>query len=347
MQQTNRRWWAAPLAALYGAGIAIRHLLYDEHVLRTYSPHIPTICVGNLAVGGTGKTPMVEYLIRLLQRQGYSVGVLSRGYKRQTKGLLLAADNATADSIGDEPMQIHRKFPDVLVAVCESRVKAIKLIEQMPNRPDVIILDDAYQHRSLRCGLTILLTAFDRLYVHDHLLPWGTLRDIPYRATKANIVVVTKCPESLLPIDKRVADSSLKLATFQRLYFSRVHYGEIKLAGIPLLITGIATPEYVIEHIRSIEPRTLVITFADHHRFTPGDVEDILQRAEQCGCIITTEKDMERIRQTDLLERCCKPVIELPIHVSVDKEAHSFDEDVLTYVRESMRKLKDSLTNKQ
>ena len=126
MQQTNRRWWAAPLAALYGAGIAIRHLLYDEHVLRTYSPHIPTICVGNLAVGGTGKTPMVEYLIRLLQSQGYSVGVLSRGYKRQTKGLLLAADNATADSIGDEPMQIHRKFPDGLHYGNENAFQTVK-----------------------------------------------------------------------------------------------------------------------------------------------------------------------------------------------------------------------------
>jgi len=344
MKQTIWRKLAAPLAALYGGIVAIRHLLYDEHVLPTYTPHIPTICVGNLAVGGTGKTPMVEYLIRLLQEHGYSVGVLSRGYKRRTKGLRFATGNATADTIGDEAMQIHRKFPDVLVAVCESRIKGIKIIQKMHKRPDVIILDDAYQHRAINCGLTILLTAFDNLYVSDHLMPLGTLRDIPYRATKANIVVVSKCPESLQPIDKRVVDNSLKLATFQRLYFSRVHYGDVSIPGVPLLLTGIAQPEYIIRHVQGIQPQAELLTFPDHHRFSPLDVKNILQRAERCDCIVTTEKDMQRILQTDLLERCSKPVIVLPIHISVDKEDHSFDEDVLAYVRESIHKFQESQT---
>ena len=336
------RWLAAPLAAIYGGAVALRHLLYDEHLLPKYEPRIPTICVGNLAVGGTGKTPIVEYLIRLLQSNGYSVGVLSRGYKRRTHGLMIASSAATADTIGDEAMQIHRKFPDVLVAVCEDRVSAIKRIQKMPNHPDVILLDDAYQHRAIICGLNILLTAYDRLYVHDHLLPWGTLRDLPYRATKANIVVVTKCPDSIRPIDKRVVDNSLRPATFQHLYFSRMKYADAAIEGVPLVLTSIARPEYIIEHVRAIEPQTQVLTYPDHHRFTSSDVKTILQRAERCDCILTTEKDMQRLLLTDLQEHVSKPVIVLPITITIDQETRTFDDDVLTYVRESLHKQENS-----
>lgn len=318
----------------------MRHLLYDERMFTSYQSQIPTIGVGNLAVGGTGKTPMVEYLIRLLQAHGYKVCVLSRGYKRKTRGFQLASASATADTIGDEAMQIHRKFPDVLVAVGEERASAVRKIQKLPNPPDVILLDDAHQHRGIQCGLSILLTAYDRLYVNDHLLPWGTLRDLPYRASKANIIVVTKCPDTIRPIDKRVVDSSLRPATFQHLYFSRIVYADVPIEGVPLILTSIARPEYMIEHIRSIEPQAKVLSFADHHRFTAADVKTILQRAEQCDCIVTTEKDMQRIEQTDLLQRCPIPVVVLPITVSIDAEAHTIDEDVLTYVSESIRKSK-------
>ena len=332
------RWLAAPLAVIYGGAVALRHLLYDEHFLPSYTPHIPTICVGNLAVGGTGKTPMVEYLIRLLMSHGYKICVLSRGYKRRTRGFQLAHANARVDTIGDEAMQIHRKFPDVLVAVSEDRASAIRKIRKMHTPPDVILLDDAYQHRGVTCGLTILLTAYDHLYTHDHLLPWGTLRDLPYRATKANIVVVTKCPDTIRPIDKRVVDSDLHLATFQHLYFSRMQYEDVPITGVPLVVTAIARPEYIIAHIRSIEPQTVALTYPDHHRFTPADIHTILQQAERCDCIITTEKDMQRIELTDLLATCSKPVIPLPIRITVDKENTSLDDDVLTYVRECIHK---------
>ena len=334
----NWRWIAAPVAAIYGAIIGIRHLLYDEHALPKYEPRIPTICVGNIAVGGTGKTPMVEYLIRLLQKNNYSVGVLSRGYKRRTHGFVLADADATADTIGDEAMQIHSKFPDVLVAVCEDRVSAIKRIQRMPAPPDIMLLDDAYQHRSIACGLNIVLTAYDRLYVHDHLLPWGTLRDIPYRVSKANIVVVTKCPDTLRPIDKRVVDNSLMLATFQHMYFSRMKYADVQIEGVPLVLTCVARPEHLIEYIRTMHPQAEALSYPDHHRFSPMDVRTILQRAEQCDCIVTTEKDMQRIRQTDLLEQLTKPIIVQPITFTIDKEAHSFDEDVLAYAREGLHK---------
>lgn len=335
----NWRNLTAPLAVLYGGVISFRHLLFDEHLLPQYTPRIPTICVGNLAVGGTGKTPMVEYLIRLLQSHGYKVGVLSRGYRRKTRGFLFATASATADTIGDEAMQIHRKFPDVLVAVCEERVTGIKHIQRMHNPPDVVLLDDAYQHRSIVCGLNILLTAYDRLYVYDHLLPWGTLRDVPYRATKAEILVVTKCPDTMRPIDKRVVDSSLRPATFQHLYFSHMHYDDVPVPGVPLVLACIARPEYMISHVRALHPQAEVLTFPDHHRFTAADISTILQRAERCDCILTTEKDMQRIRQTDIIERYGKPVIPLPVHITVQVEAHSLDDDVLSYVRESLHKI--------
>lgn len=341
---TNRRWILAPLAALYGGVIALRHLLYDEHVLPSYQPKIPTIGVGNLAVGGTGKTPMVEYLIRLLQAHGYKVCVLSRGYKRKTRGLLFANDTSTADTIGDEAMQIHRKFPDVLVVVGEGRASAVKKIQNLPNPPDVILLDDAYQHRGIQCGLSILLTAYDRLYVNDHLLPWGTLRDIPYRATKANIIVVTKCPETIRPIDKRVVDNSLRPATFQHLYFSSLRYEHVDIQGVPLLLTGIARPEYMISHLRAIEPQTEVLTFPDHHRFTHADIQTIIRRAEHCDCIVTTEKDMQRLLLTDLMKLCSNPIIPLPVALTVAPEAGTIDVDVLAYVRECIHKQHNPLT---
>ena len=203
-----------------------------------------------------------------------------------------------------------------------------------------MLLDDAYQHRSIVCGLNILLTAYDNLYVHDHLLPLGTLRDIPFRASKANIVVVTKCPDNIRPIDKRVVDSSLKLATFQHLYFSKIKYEPVQVEGVPLLIASIARPEYLVEHVRSRYSNAEVLTYPDHHRFTANDVSTILQRAEHCDCILTTEKDMQRLRQTDLFERFDKQVIPLPIRVTVDAEVRTLDDDVLAYVSESTRTLK-------
>ena len=331
----NWRSILAPLAVAYGGAIALRHLLFDEHALPSYTPHIPTICVGNLAVGGTGKTPMVEYLIRLLQQHGYKVCVLSRGYKRKTHGFLLATDSATADTIGDESMQIHRKFPDVLVAVSEDRASAIRKIQKLQTPPDVILLDDAYQHRGVTYGLSILLTAYDKLYVNDHLLPWGSLRDIPYRASKANIIVVTKCPDNIRPIDKRVVDSRLRLATFQHLYFSRIKYADVPIEGVPLVLTSIARPEYMINYVRAIEPQAQVLTYPDHHRFTSADIRTIIQRTEQCDCIVTTEKDMQRLVLTDLPASYNKPIIQLPVTFIIDEENKTLDEEVLAYIREA------------
>ena len=168
-----------PASWLYGLGVAIRHALYDQHILPSFSAEVPTICVGNIAVGGTGKTPMTAYLVQLLLDHGYKPAVLSRGYKRSTRGFVMADANATAMTIGDEAMQMYERFPNVPIAVCEQRVRGVKQLQRQVEHLDAIILDDAMQHRALRCGYTILLTPYDRLYIEDHLLPYGTLRDLP------------------------------------------------------------------------------------------------------------------------------------------------------------------------
>ncbi|MBR6493353.1 MAG: tetraacyldisaccharide 4'-kinase, partial [Paludibacteraceae bacterium] len=161
-----------PLSGLYRLGLAIRHFLYDKRLLLSHSVSVPTICVGNIAVGGTGKTPMVEYLVRLLTANGFHPAVLSRGYKRTTRGFVLADEQSTVTSIGDEALQLHRKFPDVPIAVCENRVRGVRQLHRQLKQLDVIILDDAMQHRPIRCGYTVMLTPYDRLYIDDHLLPW-------------------------------------------------------------------------------------------------------------------------------------------------------------------------------
>ena len=332
------RWLAAPLAVLYGGVITLRHLLYDEHVLPKYTPHIPTICVGNLAVGGTGKTPMVEYLIRLLQKHGYKVGVLSRGYKRRTHGFVMADASSSVYTIGDEAMQLHRKCPDTPIAVCESRVRGAKQLQRMVKDLDVIILDDAMQHRSLRCGFTILLTPYDHLYINDHMVPWGTLRDLPHRALKADAVVVTKCPDNIRPIDMRVVDNRLHLPTYQQLHFTGIEYAQMERTGTPLVLTGIAHPEYMFDHVKQQYPQAELLAYADHHRFTPTDIETILAKAKPFDFVLTTEKDLQRLESTDIKVRLAaqgKALIALPIRTRFLTPHKNFDQQILHYVKEN------------
>ena len=188
------------LSWLYGWFVGLRNLLYDEHLLHSFEPGLPTICVGNLAVGGTGKTPHVEYIAMFLHAEGYRVAVLSRGYKRRTVGFVEADEQATAATIGDEAMQLKSKHPELIVAVCEDRLIGISRLKKRHPDLQVVILDDAFQHRRLKAGLNILLTQADRLYVEDHLLPLGRLREQAIGSIRANMVVVTKCPPAIQPI---------------------------------------------------------------------------------------------------------------------------------------------------
>ena len=329
-----------PISWLYTLGVAVRHQLYDQHLLPSLSVNVPTICVGNLAVGGTGKTPMVEYLLRLLLANGLHPAVLSRGYKRKTRGFVLADSQASVFTIGDEAMQIHTKFPDVPVAVCENRVRGVHLLQkQIPNL-DVVVLDDAFQHRGIRCGLKILLTPYNKLYIDDHMLPWGRLRDLPSRALKADAIVITKCPSDIRPIDMRVVDNRLHLPTFQSLHFTGLNYSPIELNGSALVLCGIAKPEYVLEHVRQLCPKAELLAFPDHHTYSDKDIHAILQRAARFDTIVTTEKDYQRLSTTILptqLEFMDKRLVVLPVETIFLTDHTVFDKQVLTYVRENRR----------
>lgn len=330
-----------PLSWLYALGVAIRHFLFDKHLLVSHSVSVPTICVGNIAVGGTGKTPMVEYLLRLLLSHGYHPAVLSRGYKRKTHGFVLADTASTVATIGDEAMQLHTKFPEVPVAVCEHRVRGVRQLQRQLKELDVVLLDDAMQHRRLRCGYTILLTPYDRLYIDDHMLPWGRLRDLPSRALKADAIVVTKCPDSIRPIDMRVVDNRLHLPSYQQLHFVGIEYAPLTQEGNPLVLCGVAQPQYLLEHVRTQYPQAQLMAFPDHHAFSAKEIDSILQRAKPFDFVLTTEKDMQRLQATSLEERLRevgKPLAVLPIRMRFCSPNEAFDRHILNYVHENCRK---------
>lgn len=325
---------------MYGLVVWIRNLLYDDHILHSTKVAIPTIGVGNLAVGGTGKTPMTEYLVSLLSKR-YKVAVLSRGYGRTTKGFSLANEQDTAYTIGDEPMQIYTHFPNIPVAVCADRVKGVKRLQYLFPDLQCVILDDAYQHRPLRCGCYILLTPYDRLYVHDHMLPWGKLRDVPSQSIRANVVVVTKCPEKMLPIDRRVVANALQLPSYQQLVFSRIVYQPLVLPGTPLLLTGIANPQPILTYLREQYPNTDLLAFPDHHVFTDIDQKTILSKAKDYTCVVTTEKDFMRLQQTPLVKQLGDKLYIQSIQTDfgIDKEA--FDRAILLYISENIRNIQN------
>ena len=299
-----------PLSWLYTIGVAIRHLLFDQRVIPSFTVEVPTICVGNIAVGGTGKTPMTAYIVQLLLAHGYHPAILSRGYKRRTRGFLLADTASTVDTIGDEAMQLHRAFPEVPVAVCENRVRGVHQLQRQVNELDVVVLDDAMQHRAIRCGMYVLLTPYDRLYIDDHMLPWGRLRDLPSRALKASAVVVTKCPDNLRPIDMRVVDNRLHLPTYQLLHFTGLNYAPMEQEGTPLVLCGI-------------------------------DIDAIVEKSKPFDFVLTTEKDIQRLRTTSLVERLAamnKRLIALPISIRFYTPQAAFDRQILQYVAENNRK---------
>ena len=330
-----------PLSWLYGLVIAIRHALYDQRLLPSSAVEVPTIGVGNLAAGGTGKTPMVDYIVSLLLAKGYHPAVLSRGYKRKTRGFVMADLHSTVDTIGDEALWLHRKYPEVPIAVCENRVRGVRQLKRQAQQLDVVILDDALQHRAIRCGLNIVLTPYDHLYIDDHLLPWGTLRDLPHRALKADAIVITKCPDNLRPIDMRVVDNRLHLPTYQQLHFTGIEYAPMEQAGTPLVLCGIAQPQYMLDYVKTLYPQTQLLAYADHHRYTARDIEDILRKAEDFDFVLTTEKDLQRLRTTSLTERLQaqgKRLIALPITVKFFTDKQVFDRQIITYVHENCRK---------
>ena len=284
---------------------------------------------------------MTEYIIRLLTEYGWHPAVLSRGYKRSSHGFVMADSYLTVETIGDEAMQLHRSFPDVPVAVCENRVRGVRQLKRQVEQLDVIVLDDAMQHRPLRCGFTILLTPYDHLYIDDHMLPWGTLRDLPSRALKADMIVVTKCPDTIRPIDMRVVDNRLHLPPYQQLHFAGVTYAPMEQDGTPLVLCGIAQPKYLFEYVRSLYPQAQLMAFKDHHHYRPKDIDAILEQSRHFDFVLITEKDIQRLRTTSLVDRLQaqgKRLIALPIRVCFHTPHETFNKQILNYVRENKRK---------
>ena len=293
------RFLLLPFAILYGLGVRLRHFLYDRGWLSSKRYPFPILCVGNLAVGGTGKTPMVEYLVRLLGQE--QVAILSRGYRRKTRGFVLADDSATAMTLGDEPYQYHRKFPRATVAVCESRQEGIERLLENPHFK-YIILDDAFQHRKVQAGTNLLLTSYDKLYTQDFLLPVGSLRDIRSRARKAQIIIVTKCPE-LTQTEQEKIIQQLKPLPSQKVYFTTIAYSErvyshedsqaLKdfIATPFTLVTGIANPTPLVDFLEKQGASFEHLAYSDHHHFSNRELELLRQK----GRILTTEKDYVRL----------------------------------------------------
>ena len=280
-----------PLSVLYGSIISFRNWLFDKNILKSSSFNFPIICVGNLAVGGTGKTPMVEYLIRMLKDE-YNVATLSRGYKRKTIGFAIADENTTALDIGDEPMQFYKKFPDITVSVAEERLVSIPQL--LHDKPDarVIILDDAFQHRQVRAGLNILLTEFKNLYTRDFILPAGDLRDVKSSRKRADIIIVTKCKSHLSDDEKNKIIAEIDPLPKQQIFFTKIEYSspyhlftkEQKFLNPEthiLLICGIANPKPIKEILNAYSSTYDMMLFNDHHIFDIDDLKDIKKQFEK------------------------------------------------------------------
>lgn len=328
-----------PFALLYGLITSIRNYLYDKGILKSYTFDVPVIVVGNLSVGGTGKTPQIEYLIRLLSSK-YAIATLSRGYKRKSNGFVLADAHATSSQLGDEPFQYYKKFPQIQVAVDADRRNGITQLLNLPSKPEVILLDDAYQHRRVKAGFYILLTSFDELYAQDYMLPTGNLREPRSGAKRADMIIVTKCP----PTISEIARANLKsvLQSDVPVFFSSIEYDDTVYSATStlaleelnkqskVLVAGIAKPKPFFDFLQ--QDGDSCVSFPDHHEFSSSDIERI--KAESVGkLIVTTEKDFVRLNAAELAAK----LYYLPIKSKLITESATFDQIILNYVGTSSR----------
>lgn len=348
-----------PLSWLYGFGVDLRNKLFDAKILKQHKFDIPIICVGNITVGGTGKTPHIEYLINLLSSR-YKVAVLSRGYKRKSRGFKIVDVDSKPQNVGDEPLQIKQKFPDTLVVVDKNRRSAIEKMQSIDieERPEVILMDDGFQHRHILPSLSILLVDSNRPVYEDKMLPAGDLREPLKGKDRAGIVIVTKCSRDMQPIDFRIYENGLDLFPYQDLYFTTFDYGNI----IPIfpeiqseilepddlrkkhvfLVTGIASPQPLVEKLELKTYNLYPIFFPDHHFFKEEDIEDInvemnaIDVDDDDKIIVTTEKDAIRFRSLSFLkEEFKKKLYYIPIEVVFLKkpEKESFNKKINKHVR--------------
>jgi tetraacyldisaccharide 4'-kinase len=348
-----------PISLLYGAITSVRNFLFDTKILPSVEFPFPVICVGNITVGGTGKTPHTEYITRLLKDQ-FKVATLSRGYKRKTSGFWEATSSSLVSEIGDEPMQIYRNFPDVVVTVDRSRVNGVKMILQEYPDTEVIILDDGFQHRRITPGFSILLSDYERLIVRDHMLPYGNLRESKTNMRRADIILITKSPENISPIQRRLIVKEIDKSPYQNLYFTSLRYkspvpvfencsgfilpdiSKESSCGI-VLITGIANPRPLKEYLEKSYTEIKHLSFPDHHNFNEKDLQIIISAYHELKSVtrylFTTEKDAVRLREfTNIAEPYRSALFYIPIGIHfLNNDKEEFDNLIITYVRKNHR----------
>jgi tetraacyldisaccharide 4'-kinase len=342
--------------------VYFRNLFYELNILKSKEFDVSVISIGNITVGGTGKTPHVEYLIELLKDK-FEVATLSRGYKRKTKGFRWVETGSKVLEAGDEPLQIKRKFPDVSVSVCENRVTGVqKLLDAAGEKsPDVILLDDAFQHRRITPVINIVLIDYNRPLEEDNLLPVGNLRESASQLRRANIIIFSKCPPAeVTPIMRRIMQNNVGLRPYQAMFFTTFDYGKIKhvfsekVLGDDfyknheyaiLIVTGIAYPRLIPEYLKQFSNETEMLKYPDHHNFSPKDLKIISQKFEALKkgkkIIITTEKDAVRLAElSDLKDELRNALYYLPVKVKfLDEEGKLFNKKILNYVGENKSNL--------
>ena len=315
MNDTLKHILLKPLSVLYSIGVALRNKLFDLGVFQSQKSDISTISVGNITVGGTGKTPHSEYLLSYLSKR-VATAYLSRGYKRSTTGYRVADENSTALTIGDEAYQVYRKFKDVTVVVDSNRLNALKRLQRHKVVPKVVVLDDAYQHRSLHPDLNILLIDYNRLTYQDLMLPLGELREPSHNTDRADIIIFTKCPSTIMPVDMLSTRTQIKPFPYQTLYYTTLTYEDPKglftdkklnLQGKEIiLLTGIAQPQHLHKHLEKYASLITALKYPDHHKFTSQDIKELVEDFEKLQAnnraIITTEKDAARLISMNLPE---------------------------------------------
>ena len=348
--------WLTPFSWIYGFIVWVRNQLFELGILKSRSFDTPVIAVGNITVGGAGKTPHVEYLIRLLHDK-VKVAVLSRGYKRKTHGFLLADESTTVTDIGDEPYQMWKKYPDIFVAVDKNRCEGIDFLtdDGMAKGTDVVLLDDAFQHRYVKPGVNILLVDYHRQLNDDKLLPAGRLREPKDGKARADMVIITKCPKDLKAIDYRVLTKTMSLYPYQDLFFTSLEYGQLyQVFGSQkahldtlkdknvLLLTGIASPNQMLMDLNPLCHSVTPLSYPDHHRFKSKDadkINHIFETMESPKIIVTTEKDATRLECLDGLSQEVRDhIFALPIEVKfMLGQEEMFNQKIISYVHKNSR----------
>lgn len=341
-----------PLSFIYGLVVGIRNFMFKIGILSSRRFNIPIICIGNITVGGTGKTPHTELIIEAL-KENFRVACLSRGYKRKTSGFMIVTEQSTPSEVGDEPLQIKRKFPDIIMACDRKRVRGIEKLLAMPEPPQVIILDDAFQHRYVQADKNIVLIDYNRPVTEDFLLPAGRLREGTRALKRADYLIVTKCPKTIQPIQCRILSKHLAIKPYQKLFFTALSYGDIQplfpnnaIHPIDeechiLCLTGIAQPQPYIEYLHTLTPHITTLQYPDHHTFSSRDIQHIIQNFNNINSerkyIFTTEKDAMRLSSNTWPEEMKPCIFYIPVKPLFLKEEEAFLNELKEYVRKNQR----------